>query len=517
MCRSLISDDILSLFPRPLTCQQPGLSSNSPSCLIASQRSKPYSTGHDATSCSVRSHALLACGGQHGEIRICNLPTPVHLDTPHLWSSSTPVVKPFSIDLTLPTRSINNSITLLPSFPDDWSRQANERRLGFIGARTRRPVEAKRASCPRPPSPSLSEFLNLDSDPHPFEDDDVDMDIARSPTSPVSSGSASFYARPFDPLADAAGPSHRAASLGSLDRPGWGHISSSLSFSGSPPSDLSFSSFLEQPGRRPITVVSSRPSSSHRSFSIHSSTSSQHSYRPPRSPPRNPTNHLNPPKPRPRPNTADQAPRIVISNNDHSVKLFSLTPVTPGSRSGSVMGASLVEQEAADMMAEANARHAEYLAERPLRNIDRSQISQMQDYQRWYNLLNRYRDPVPAPQTRFGGFGWDSIGMNEGIATPPPRAIGEVGEDPYAINQSMRASLLRHEARIRARQIEVLDPAQSRRQEASQSPVNLPSPFVQPANLSSHDAKSHRLERRMEKIGGHRFRHAINHGESIAG
>jgi len=74
-----------------------------------------------------RSKTILAAGGQHGELYITNLPSS---STPHPLDRFNHPLKPFTISQTLQTRSINNSMILLPSYPAEWARQAERRKVG---------------------------------------------------------------------------------------------------------------------------------------------------------------------------------------------------------------------------------------------------------------------------------------------------------------------------------------------------------------------------------------------------
>ncbi|GMK59394.1 hypothetical protein CspeluHIS016_0704090, partial [Cutaneotrichosporon spelunceum] len=69
--------------------------------------------------CLTSYDGILACGGQKGELFMTNLPA---TGKGRLESS----MKPFKLALTLPSRSINNAITILPSWPRGWAMRRAE-------------------------------------------------------------------------------------------------------------------------------------------------------------------------------------------------------------------------------------------------------------------------------------------------------------------------------------------------------------------------------------------------------
>ncbi|KAL7424464.1 hypothetical protein Q5752_000148 [Cryptotrichosporon argae] len=69
-----------------------------------------------APTCLTASGDLFVCGAQHGELYVQDLA-----------SGS------FRLHSTMSTRAINNSISILPSWPGAWARRARERRLGYVG------------------------------------------------------------------------------------------------------------------------------------------------------------------------------------------------------------------------------------------------------------------------------------------------------------------------------------------------------------------------------------------------
>ncbi|BEI91660.1 uncharacterized protein CcaverHIS019_0404800 [Cutaneotrichosporon cavernicola] len=69
--------------------------------------------------CLTSNDGILACGGQKGELFMTDIPVS---GKDRLDSS----VKPFTLTLTLPSRSINNAITILPSWPRGWAMRRAE-------------------------------------------------------------------------------------------------------------------------------------------------------------------------------------------------------------------------------------------------------------------------------------------------------------------------------------------------------------------------------------------------------
>lgn len=96
----------------------------------------------------LRGHALtrgdrdgiLSCGGQHGELYLTNSPTSSQSPNSRLnqrFTTSAKRLRPFELSCTLPTRSINNGLCVLPSYPSGWQEKARHKRAGFIGRRGR--------------------------------------------------------------------------------------------------------------------------------------------------------------------------------------------------------------------------------------------------------------------------------------------------------------------------------------------------------------------------------------------
>ncbi|WVQ71758.1 hypothetical protein IAR50_001299 [Cryptococcus sp. DSM 104548] len=79
---------------------------------------------------------LFACGGQHGELFVCE-----HRQeeprVPPRFRSSAPF-QPFKLSTTLPySRSINNSIIIPPSWPREWTKHSRENQIGYLGRGSR--------------------------------------------------------------------------------------------------------------------------------------------------------------------------------------------------------------------------------------------------------------------------------------------------------------------------------------------------------------------------------------------
>ncbi|WRT67211.1 uncharacterized protein IL334_004177 [Kwoniella shivajii] len=327
--------------------------------------------------CLTASSSIFACGGQHGELYISDLPQP--LSTGPLsakYTTSAPKIKPFTISTTLSGRSINNSIIIPPTFPDRWSKVSEERKLGYIGRGSRKWEEIGRYGkvdllgktekghwITRKLSSTTNNLHNdedelmedqdessSDEDDHDEEDneeaeteimsemdddenhdgDGEEVEYEVSPHSPISSSSVATYPNtvpflhapriphlpnPSTPIMNR-GSSSSSRRTGSYSNPSRDRTAR-----------LSFSSSQEGEGRRyghpPIQVVTSR-NVGHISPAMGSASSST-STRTARGivPPHSRLREFNRTNGNRRKSVIDE-PRILISNNDCTVKMFSL-------------------------------------------------------------------------------------------------------------------------------------------------------------------------------------------------
>jgi len=245
------------------------------------------------------SKTILAAGGQHGELYITNLPSP----SPDRFTTP---LKPFVISQTLQTRSINNSMILLPSYPTEWARQSERRRVGYKSRK------------------SLVEEMTMDlemdqrdeegmvGDEEGEEDEEVvepSSPLTYPNTVPFLRGPRmSVSPRPVEmEESGRSGPSRRTVSFSDRDPD---HLPRSVRVT-----RQSFS--IPRPGLPPIEYVTSRnlPLPTETDIEMED-TDSRIRRKTPLKRPTSWAEHID-------------EPRLLISNNDLSIKMFSLRPVSP--------------------------------------------------------------------------------------------------------------------------------------------------------------------------------------------
>ncbi|WVQ78405.1 hypothetical protein IAT38_000491 [Cryptococcus sp. DSM 104549] len=87
-----------------------------------------------APNCLTASQSIFACGGQHGELYVCDLPQP---DSSLPERFAPPKLKGFTIYTNIPSHSINNSIIIPPAWPSQWAKRSEERKIGYVGRGSR--------------------------------------------------------------------------------------------------------------------------------------------------------------------------------------------------------------------------------------------------------------------------------------------------------------------------------------------------------------------------------------------
>ncbi|KAK4687467.1 hypothetical protein P7C73_g2638, partial [Tremellales sp. Uapishka_1] len=303
--------------------------------------------------CLTASRSIIACGGQHGEL---------HLTT--LSGITGSAIKPFTLSMTLSSRSINNSMVVLPCWPGEWSRREEEKKLGFLGrgnrfweegeGRAEHGVWRKEHGGEEDEGDTMEGAYDDDEDEgEGIDEGDEDGDDFRV-GSPLSASSVATYPNtvpfrhppripnlPNSPLI----PTRRTASFGAQERP----VSDDRGRDRTARQSFSTSSHSRPP--QP-TYVTSRPRVTPPLPSSSSVTSSRRSR-----------------------TRKSQEPRLLISNNDQTVKMFSLKSTGRKYRSGEEVP----------------------------------------------------REQLPPPPTRFGGSGWDSIGLNEGLRSGEDQVRRERG------------------------------------------------------------------------------------------
>ncbi|WVW83001.1 hypothetical protein I302_105017 [Kwoniella bestiolae CBS 10118] len=328
--------------------------------------------------CLTASQSIFACGGQHGELYISDLPQPLPSSPNPLTSkyiSYPPRIKPFVIKTILSGRSINNSIIIPPTWPHQWSKVSEEKRLGYIGRGSRKWEELGRYDdnseemslgktengqwVTRRPSPihfeDQDEDEDMDISADEDDEDEVDMmseDIDEDDeededdvTSPISDSSVATYPNtvPFlhaPRIPHLPNPAQRASSSSSR------RTTSFSAHSDTHPRDRlrrqSISSLEGRHGHPPIQIVSSRYPA-HLPIGRSSRAGSQSSTRSHRGAVPPDTSHRTKAHSNTRKKEVVDEPRILISNNDCTVKMFSLHSV-PSSSSSSHRHTSTIEE-----------------------------------------------------------------------------------------------------------------------------------------------------------------------------
>lgn len=264
---------------------------------------------------------MVAAGGQAGELHISHIPPwfeklPIGQEIPqrHFWNGPD---RPPSLNVMLDTRSINNSIVLLPEWPDRWAEQSRKRSTGYIGRRRDNDVRERREVMEDTRERELSEGLDASVDNDDDEAMDLDDDVPDyiQPLSPATyPNTVPFLHAPRIPMAaisSGSSATSRRASSFSHDR-----VAPDQPATTSRVGRQSFSipSRSTQP---PIRVVSSTPGPS-RSASV---SSSRHSPSPaPRSVPLVDSD---------RKRQQASEPRFLISSNDQTIKMFTLRDMPP--------------------------------------------------------------------------------------------------------------------------------------------------------------------------------------------
>lgn len=387
---------------------------------------------------------IIACGGQHGELHLTTLPpTSTSTSSAPLSSrfvSSPPPVDPFTLSLRLPTRSINNCITILPSWPEEWKQREKERRVGFIRPSASRLEEDEAED-------GSDEEMEVDSDLEDLED-------LPSPTSSIATwpNTVPFLHPPRIPHLSQSQPpieistsaSRRATSFGGQERTRPLHRASFGSTS------------LDRPGIQYVSSVYPTPT-----FSASSQASSSGSSK------------------RKRRDKAAPEPRILISNNDQTVKMYSLRETLPNHGEVQSVDLPAFNQESQQRRREA------FQAARRVQEDER-------------RIYDRFVNPPSAPAPRFGSsFGWDSIGTNEGL-----RAVSHDDEDETLRRELERArEHLRETEETLRREREEFERVIGMRVASNRQSEGAPLT----GSIFGQD------QRRLSKVGGTRFKYAINH------
>ena len=215
-------------------------------------------------------------------------------------------IAPFSLSAVLPTMSINNSMIILPGWPHEWQEHSRRRRAGFIG-RGRSLADDEDQEQERP--------TGADNDDEAMDLDEAEETLMPSPSSSFATypNTVPFIHPPRIPHLSSSTPQ----SLDSLSSSRRSTSFGSTAHSHRRSIRQSFSSTIERPGQPPIQIVSSLPSRSPSVFGSDSLrrasiNSAQSAFSRPRS----------------KPEIDLEEPRLLISNNDQTVKMFSLSRIS---------------------------------------------------------------------------------------------------------------------------------------------------------------------------------------------
>lgn len=182
-------------------------------------------------------------------------------------------------------------------------------------------------------------------------------------------------------------------------------------------------------------------------------------------------------------------PRLLIANNDQTVKMFSLRPATTSiNRSSTPQDRTFWDSRIADFPPPST-----------------SAIRHTADSSAGLLDAMRRNAPIPAPSPRFGSaFGWDAVGINEGLASIEREHEALQRELSRAEDQLVRErDALRRERDDFERVIGMrVGLTRSNQGEGIACP---PSERVEKLVV--------REERKLAKVGGARFKYAINHCE----
>ena len=409
-------------------------------------------------------------------------------------------MKQFSLCLTLPTRSINNSLVILPGWPEEWSRHEEERRLGFLGQGSRQWDEGARADDleeendeDEDEEDELSDGMREDTDALMHEDELAEDEEYSAPTSASSvatyPNTVPFLHPPRIPLLS------NTSSL-SLELPTTSRRTNSFRAHDRIPDSTSrerytrrsFSSVSQTQSQPPIQYVTSR-SPSHKPSS-------------------SPRRIIESPRRTPRRKTRDE-PRLLISNNDQTVKLFSLRSVTPVKPPSDIK------------------RDPRLWDARVSRNDTDSPTSTSAQLSGHSGRIPEGRTQLDASLSRSrSGTGSDAVGLNGGLAAVE-RSHDAIRWDLDRARQE-REILLQHRQvlnRMLVRERQGLDMERAELDEferviglsirprpsssaSSARPREGPScPPVMP----TPQKQEMREERKLTKVGGARFKYAINH------
>lgn len=451
------------------------------------------STPNIAHALTRNSRGMLAAGGQAGELHISHippwlererLPMAEEIAQRRFWNGPD---RPPSINVKLDTGSINNSIVLLPDWPEQWAEVALQRRIGYVGRGGATGREEDRMI---PQGVDLAEEDETRMDESGDTDDvddamdlDDDDDVNVEPRSPATYPNTVPFLHPpripFVPTSSTSSSTSRRASSFSQGR-----------VTQQPPSSSRIArqsfSVPERSAQPPIRIVSSTPGPS-RSVSFSS-------MRPSPTPP--PSRRSDPRSDRRPPRTPE--PRLLISSNDQTIKMFTIQNVPPSSiRSGSSYERTF----------EASRLDRPSPVSRSTRGSAGSLNIVSTDWRDYHPGFPPVLPVPPAlsiarsPRTDGASFGWEFVGSG----SHPSAGMGSHAE---AVSMGRRASGSRSSSMIG------FDSGLPEYSRGSQAPVPRSAAQAPESGLRA-SVGDRRDEKRLKQIGGSHFGSPVNHCMSI--
>ena len=364
------------------------------------------------------------------------------------------------------------------------------------------------------------------------EDEDMDLESTASPRSPATyPNTVPFFHAPRipnlpPPPINTTHPSLRRASGTNIDRPrtlSFGAFGDAHNRShGERAARQSFSSFSSTPADgRSIQIVSSLPIHQ-RSGSMSSTQGSESGRRLARRASihknHRPSSAILDSRVRSSARTGNLAvpvePRILISNNDQTVKVFSLradpdASAPPGGARSS-NAASIAAGLSAAPIPDPSTRLDESLTPNQRRQRDLATMDRV--------LNSISRQVLPPVPTFYGGrLGWDSVGLNEGIranATAGGTTGGSASRGAAAMSSSASPPSMAN----RARQTDVDSHANRANTYRARTEMNVDLNHVpmRDSDIRTAIEEEREEERKLSRVGGARFKTAINHcGSSL--
>lgn len=427
-------------------------------------------------------------------------------------NAQVPLIRPFSISTTVPTRAINNSLLILPEYPSGWAQRNRTHRAGYIGRRGRQWTveehedgEADRVDgqARRESASSSRRVTSFRTTPQEEDEDEDAMDVdsdTEEDDAPLESPPFATYPNTVPFLHP---PRIPRLSSSQVDTPSARRRSSASAARSTPPCppvearSVRAGSFSNRRGStryapEPVIVTSLPHASSSRSASMSSVQ---------RPVVKDGLGDLAGPGKGKR--AVREDPRFLVSNNDQSIKMFSLRRTEPAVSS--------------------NRGETSRWSARPSSSVQHAISDRRREW-----LLER--DVVPPAPFRLGaGYdSWTSIGINEGLrALDPQDALHDLSRMEGRYPQP-EATIAPSEMRLR-RSVQDFETTLGMRSTAHPPPSTGQSLSATIARAQADVAMTERRgatlmglatmrekereERKLLKVGGSSFSYAINHCE----